>query len=114
MVELVELVHNYLLACSLFDHPQCDISYLVMIKKGLAELEQFHLTRGEYAKRLGITPNAVRMRMRHGNLSVQFRFDGNKYLFKSPKGPRDNIVNDHPTLTTQTKKYNRGNHFKAG
>jgi hypothetical protein len=84
-----------------------------MVKKGLEELEQFHLTRGDYAKRLGITPNAVRMRMRHGNLSGEFRFDGNKYLFKSPKGPRDNIVRDHPDLTTHKKKYNRGNHFKA-
>ncbi len=84
-----------------------------MVKKGLEELEQFHLTRGEYAKRLGITPNAVRMRMRHGNLSGEFRFDGNKYLFKSPKGPRDIIVKDHLDLTAQKKKYNRGNHFKA-
>ena len=84
-----------------------------MVKKGLEELEQFHLTRGEYAKRLGITPNAVRMRMRHGNLSGEFRFDGNKYLFKSPKRPRDYIVQDHSTLTTQKRKYNRGNHFKA-
>ncbi len=84
-----------------------------MVKKGLDELEQFHLTRGAYAKRLGITPNAVRMRMRHGNLSGEFRFDGNKYLFKSPKGPRDNIVSDHPILTPSKKKYNRGNHFKA-
>ena len=84
-----------------------------MVKKGLAELEQFHLTRGAYAKRLGITPNAVRMRMRHGNLSGEFRFDGNKYLFKTPKRPRDNIAQDHPSLTTPKKKYNRGNHFKA-
>ena len=49
-----------------------------MVKKGLEQLEQFHLTRGEYAKRLGITPNAVRMRMSRGNLSGEFRFDGNK------------------------------------
>ena len=84
-----------------------------MIKKGLEELEQFHLTRGEYAKRLGITPNAVRMRMRHGNLSGEFRFNGNKYLFKEPKRPRDYIVKDHSILTTQKRKYNRGNHFKA-
>jgi len=84
-----------------------------MVKKGLEEMEQFHLTRNEYAKRLGITPNAVRMRMRHGNLSGQFRFDGNKYLFKEPKRPRDYIVKDHSTLTTQKRKYNRGNHFKA-
>ena len=84
-----------------------------MVKKGLEELEQFHLTRGEYAKTVGKTPNAVRMMMRHGKLSGEFRFDGNKYLFKSPKRPRDYIVKDHSTLTTQKKKYNRGNHFKA-
>ena len=84
-----------------------------MIKKGLEELEQFHLTRGEYAKRLGITPNAVRMRMRHGSLSGEFRFDGNKYLFKSPQEPRRHIVQDHSGLTTQKRKYKRGNHFKA-
>jgi len=84
-----------------------------MVKKGLEELEQFHLTRGEYAKTIGKTPNAVRMMMRHGNLSGEFRFDGNKYLFKTPKRPHDYIVKDHSTLTTQKKKYNRGNHFKA-
>ena len=84
-----------------------------MVKKGLEELEQFHLTRNEYAKRLGITPNAVRMRQRHGKLSGEFRFDGNKFLFKPPEGPRDFIVKDHPTLTSPKKKYKRGNHFKA-
>ena len=84
-----------------------------MVKKGLAELEQFTLTRGEYAKRLGITPNAVRMRQRHGKLAGEYRFDGTKYIFKAPEGPRDSIVNDHPPLTTQKKKINRGNHFEA-
>ena len=86
------------------------------MKKGLEELEQFKLTRTEYAKRLGITPNAVRMRMRHGRLTGQFRFDGSKFLFKEPEGPRDNHVLDHPqksSLTTQKKTYNRGNHFNA-
>ena len=83
--------------------------------KGQEELDQFTLTRGEYAKRLGITPNAVRMRMRHGKLIGEFRFDGNKFLFKDPDRPRDIKVKDHPDLTTQkTKKtYKRGNHFKA-
>ena len=84
-----------------------------MVKKGLAELEQFTLTRGDYAKRLGKTPNAVRMMMRHGKLSGEYRFDGTKYIFKAPGGPRDSIVNDHPSLTTQKKKINRGNHFEA-
>ena len=81
--------------------------------KGQEELDQFTLTRGEYAKRLGITPNAVRMRQRHGRLSGEFRFNGNKFLFKDPDRPRDYIVKDHPTLTTTKKKYKRGNHFKA-
>jgi len=84
-----------------------------MKKTGLEELGQFTLTRGEYAKRLGITANAVRMRQRHGKLSGEFRFDGNKFLFKDPDRPRDYIVKDHPTLTTPKKKYKRGNHFKA-
>ena len=87
-----------------------------MTKKGLAELEQFTLTRGEYAKRLGITPNAVRMRQRHGKLSGEFRFDGNKFLFKAPEGPRDMLINHstkNPGLTTPKRKINRGNHFEA-
>ena len=82
-------------------------------KTGQEELDQFTLTRGEYAKRLGITPNAVRMRMRHGKLIGEFRFDGNKFLFKDPEGPRENQVKDHPVKTTPKKKVNRGNHFDA-
>ena len=84
-----------------------------MKKTGLEELEQFTMTRGEYAKELGITPNAVRMRMRTEKLSGEYRFDGNKYLFRAPETPRDNIVNTTGINTTPKKKYNRGNHFKA-
>jgi len=84
-----------------------------MTKTGLDELEQFTMTRGEYAKELGITPNAVRMRMRTGKLSGEYRFDGNKYLFRTPETPRDNIVNTTGINTTPKKRYNRGNHFKA-
>jgi len=84
-----------------------------MAKTGLDELEQFTMTRGEYAKELDITPNAVRMRMRTGKLSGEYRFDGNKYLFRAPETPRDNIVNTTGINTTPKKKYNRGNHFKA-
>ena len=84
-----------------------------MAKMGLDELEQFTMTRGEYAKELDITPNAVRMRMRTGKLSGEYRFDGNKYLFRAPETPRDNIVNTTGINTTPKKRYNRGNHFKA-
>jgi len=84
-----------------------------MAKTGLDELEQFTMTRGEYAKELDITPNAVRMRMRTGKLSGEYRFDGNKYLFRAPEPPRDNIVNTTGINTTPKKKYNRGNHYRA-
>ncbi len=89
---------------------------LIMIKKGQEELDQFTLTRKEYAESVGVSPNTVRMRMRHGKLSGEYRFDGNKFLFKPAKRPRDLHVNDHPKnikLTTPKKKINRGNHFKA-
>ena len=36
------------------------------INKGQQEIDQFTLTRSEYADSLGISPNCVRMRMRHG------------------------------------------------
>jgi hypothetical protein len=81
--------------------------------KGQEELDQYTLTRSEYAKELGITPNAVRMRMRHGKLSGEYRFDGSKYLFRSQDRPRENLDIDHPVKTTPKKKVNRGNHFKA-
>ena len=81
--------------------------------KGQQELDQFTLTRSEYAKELGITPNAVRMRMRHGSLSGEYRFDGSKYLFRAQNRPRANYDYDRPDLTAPKKKYNRGNHFKA-
>lgn len=107
-----------MIACIKHDHPFKVRGLLCMTKTGLEELEQFKLTRSEYAKRIGKTPNAVRMMMRHGKLTGQFRFDGKKFLFKEPKRPRENY-DDHPTqkqgLTTPKlkKTYNRGNHFNA-
>ena len=81
--------------------------------KGQQELDQFTLTRSEKAKELGKTPNAIRMMMRHGKLSGEYRFDGSKYLFRAQNRPRANYDYDHLGLTTPKKKYNRGNHFKA-
>ena len=102
------------LACNLKDHLVSVIMSAYMKLKGQQELDQFTLTRSEYAKELGITPNAVRMRMRHGSLSGEYRFDGSKYLFRPQRRPRDYLHIDHPQMTTQKKKkINRGNHFKA-
>ena len=44
----------------------------LIMKKGLEELDQYKLSRSQYAKKLGITPNAVRMRMRHGKLNGEY------------------------------------------
>ncbi len=87
-----------------------------MKKFDYTELDLFVLTRKEYAETLGITTNAVRMKQRHGKLDGEFRFDGNKFLFKLPERPGVNIENDHSKnikATTPKKKYKRGNHFKA-
>jgi len=99
------------------DHVYSVAKVTMKILKGQQELDQFTLTRSEYANEIGKTPNAVRMMMRHGKLSGQYRYDGSKYIFKTPERPREKHDNDHPTITNLTtkkiKKINRGNHFKA-
>ena len=105
------------LACRRYDRP-LSVAKVIMTKlKGKDELDQFTLSRSEYAKELGITPNAVRMRMRHGKLDGEYRFDGSKYIFRSPDRLRENYEKDHPVInkltTLKKKKIKRGNHFKA-
>ena len=102
-------------ACRNYDHPVSVAKVIMTILKGQQELDQFTLTRNEYAKEIGKTPNAVRMMMRHGKLTGEYRFDGSKYIFRAPERPRENYDNDLPIITKMTtpKKVNRGNHFKA-
>jgi len=104
-------------ACRNYNHLVSVAPVIMTILKGQKELDQFTLSRSEYAKELGITPNAVRMRMRHGKLSGEYRFDGSKYIFKVPDRQREMYENDHPVITKLTtpkkRKINRGNHFDA-
>ena len=66
------------------------------VLKGQAELDQYCLTKKEIAKELGISTNAVRCRMRSGNKdNLEYRFDGDKYLFKRP---RVSMVNRPPSI----------------
>ena len=59
--------------------------------KGQEELDQYKLTKREVADFLGITTNAVRMSMRGKNChNLEYRFDGNQYLFKIPR--RDPVI----------------------
>ena len=70
--------------------------------KGQEELDQYKLTRKEVADFLGISTNAVRMSQRGNNChNLEYRFDGNQYLFKVPR--RDPVITrlahhplDHP------------------
>ena len=98
-----------LLACKRHDHP-LQRKYTFMKKQNL---NPFDLNRTEYAELLGITPNAVRMRMRHGRLEGQYKFENRKYFFKAPERVRENQGVPGGQMTTLKKIYRRGNHYKA-
>ena len=106
-----------IVACKIADHLLQRNIYFVTLNFGTMnenKLNPFDLNRTEYASLLGISPNAVRMRMRHGKLEGEYIFKNGKYLFRAPKRERDYYGLDHPIKTTQTKrKINRGNHHKA-
>jgi len=85
-------------------------NYFTMKK---TNLNPFDLNRTEYAELLGITPNAVRMRLRHGKLEGEYKFENGKYLFKAPEPVRANIGLTTGQKTTLKKIYRRGNHHKA-
>jgi hypothetical protein len=76
-------------------------------------LNPYDLNRTEYAELLGITPNAVRMRLRHGKLEGEYKFENGKYLFKAPETVRANQGLTTGQKTALKKIYRRGNHYKA-
>ena len=49
------------------------------------KINPFDLNQTEYAELLGISPNAVRMRRRRGQLEGQYIFTKGKYIFKAPE-----------------------------
>jgi hypothetical protein len=73
----------------------------------------YTLTRGEFAKRIGKSKEAVRSAMRRGKYGDYYRFDGDKYLFKAPDRPRVYYDDNHGQKTIPKKQINRGNHYKA-
>ena len=79
------------------------------------KINPFDLNQTEYAELLGISPNAVRMRRRRGQLEGQYIFTKGKYIFKAPERVRENQGFDHGYLTTLKKKkrIRRGNHHNA-
>ena len=49
------------------------------------DLEEYIFTRPEMAKLLGISTNALRMRMKKGRCDLEYMFNGQKFLFKRPR-----------------------------
>ena len=74
---------------------------------------EYTLSRGEFAKRIGKTREAVRSAMRRGKYADCYRFDGTQYLFKSPDRSRDNKGLNHGQRAIPKRQINRGNHYNA-
>ena len=79
--------------------------------------DDYKFTRSEYAQFLGISPNALRMKMRRGTHSFDYVIKDGKYLFKRPREnqgvrpPLDHVhSSNNPSRTSTKKNYNRGAH----
>ena len=78
---------------------------------------EYTLTRGEFAKSIGKSREAVRSAMRRGHYSDCYRFDGSQYLFKPPTSARVSKGTKHPRnpgqMAIPKRQINRGNHYNA-
>lgn len=83
--------------------------------------DEYKFTRPEFAKLLGISTNALRMRMRNGHYGDLYVRRNGKFFFKRPrpnkmdKTMQLDQVRDSRAIPPGplTKKRNRGNHFEA-
>ena len=69
-----------------------------MKSRGQKDLDQYIFKRPEMAKLLGISTNALRCRMRKGKCDLEYRFDGQKFLFKRL---RADMVNRPPKTSKE-------------
>ena len=65
---------------------------------------EFTMTRGEFAKSIGKSREAVRSAMRRGQYSECYRFNGSQYLFKPQKSASDYKGKKHPGNPGQIAK----------
>ena len=107
------MCYNWIVACKKFDHLLQRNIKIVSLNMTKKNLNPFDLNRTEYAELLGISPNAVRMRLRHGKLEGEYIFENGKYIFRAPSRDRANHGSTGGQMTTLKKIYKRGNHFKA-
>jgi len=67
--------------------------------------DEYIFTRNEFAKMLGITPNAVRMKMRRGHFIDVSKYIKNKWMFKRPH-PRQ-VIRPAPSSLSPVSKHRR-------
>ena len=74
--------------------------------------DHYKFTRSEYAQLLGISSNALRMRMRRGQFGAEYVIKNGNYMFKRPRDNRvDETSRGYSSLALDArtkKKYNRG------
>ena len=107
------MCYNWIIACKKVDHLLQRNIKIVILNMTKKNLNPFDLNRTEYAELLGISPNAVRMRHRHGKLEGEYIFENGKYFYRAPSRERANYGLTPGQKTTLKKIYRRGNHFKA-
>ena len=56
--------------------------------------KEYIFTRSDFANMLGMTPNAVRMKMRRGHFAEESKYINNKWMFKRPR--RDQVKGPSP------------------
>ena len=68
------------------------------------KINPFDLNRTEYAELLGISPEAVRMRLRRGKLEGEYKFENNKYFFRAPLKARVYLGQTTGQMSTSKRK----------
>jgi len=83
--------------------------------------DEYIFTRPEYAKQLGISSNALRMKMRRGAFGEEYVVKNGNYVFKRPRVSKENrpagIVDPYKQIKEKNYKYKkapvkRGTHFE--
>ena len=74
---------------------------------------KFKLTRSEFAKKLEISTDNLKKRMRRGQYKDQYIFENGKYLFSGDAGVGPIKQKIKPVSLGTKKKRNRGNHLTS-
>lgn len=77
----------------------------------MSEEQIFNLSRGDFAKKLEITTDTLKKRMKRGHYKDLYIVKDGKYLFNGDERARPNIVNS--PVTHVPRRRNRGNHLTS-